>query len=138
MKPVRLLRYMFLFAFLGPECARPSIAYLSFWSLLTTRNIALIYSVTICEQKTEDCARWGRILTQTIASLFSTLMFAGFHNQSPLLTMVKFSTQRETINLQLIQRRSQSPKYKFCKGKLTDCLLGSFRYRVGSGFTKQW
>ena len=64
-------------------------------------------------------------------------MFAGFRNQSSLLTMVKFSTQRETINLQLIQRRSQSPKYKFCKGKLTDCLLGSFRYRVGSGFTKQ-
>ena len=51
-------------------------------------------------------------------------MFAGFHNQSPLLTMVKFSKQRETINLQLIQRRSQSPKYKFCKGKLADCLLG--------------
>ena len=51
-------------------------------------------------------------------------MFAGFHNQSPLLTMVKFSKQRETINLQLIQRRSQSPKYKFCKGKLTDCVLG--------------
>ena len=48
------------------------------------------------------------------------LMFAGFHNQSPRLTMVKFSKQRETINLQLIQRRSQSPKYKFC----TDCLLG--------------
>ena len=51
-------------------------------------------------------------------------MFAGFHNQSPLLTMVKFSKQRETINLQLIQRRSQRPKYKFCKAKLTDCLLG--------------
>ena len=51
-------------------------------------------------------------------------MFAGFHNQSPLLTIVKFSTQTETINLQLIQPRSQSPKYKFCKGKLTDCLLG--------------
>ena len=37
--------------------------------------------------------------------------------------MVKFSTQREAVNLQLIQRRSQSPKYKFCKGKLTDCCL---------------
>ena len=64
------------------------------------------------------------ILTETTAPLFSTLMFAGFHNQSPLLTMVKFSKQRETINLQSIQRRSQSPKCKFCKGKLTDCLLG--------------
>ena len=27
--------------------------------LLTKRNIALIYSVTICEQKTKDCARQG-------------------------------------------------------------------------------
>ena len=26
-------------------------------NLLTNRNIALIYSVTICEQKTENCAR---------------------------------------------------------------------------------
>ena len=39
-------------------------------------------------------------------------MFTGFHNQSTL-TMVKFSMQRETINLQLIQRRSQRPKNKF-------------------------
>ena len=27
--------------------------------LLTNRNIALIYSVIICEQKTKDCARSG-------------------------------------------------------------------------------
>ena len=40
-------------------------------------------------------------------------MFTGFHNQSTLLTMVKFSEQRETINLQLTQRRSQRPKNKF-------------------------
>ena len=38
--------------------------------------------------------------------------------------MVKFSKQRETKNLELTQRRSESPKYKFCKGKHTDCLLG--------------
>ena len=57
-------------------------------------------------------------------------MFAGFHNQFPPLTMVKFSEQRETINLQLIQRRSQSPKYKFCKGKLTDCVLGIVMVQV--------
>ena len=44
--------------------------------------------------------------------------------------MVKFSEQRETINLQLIQRRSQSPKYKFCKGKLTDCVLGIVMVQV--------
>ena len=64
-------------------------------------------------------------------------MFAGFRNQSSLLTMVKFSTQRETINLQLIQRRSQSPKYKFCKGKLTDCLLGIEMVQVSQNNDKR-
>ena len=48
---------MFLLAFLGPDCARRSISYLSFRSLLTNTDTAFIYSVTICEQKTEDCAR---------------------------------------------------------------------------------
>ena len=57
MKLVRLLCYMFLLAFLGPDCARRSISYLSFRSLLTNTDTAFIYSVTICEQKTEDCAR---------------------------------------------------------------------------------
>ena len=57
MKAVRLLCYM--------------LAFLDFWTCttfnnipiilnsLTNRNIALIYSITICEQKTKDCA-WSR------------------------------------------------------------------------------
>ena len=49
-------------------------------------------------------------------------MFTGFHNQSAL-TMVKFSEQRETINLQLIQREVNVQKTIFFTGKLTDCLL---------------
>ena len=113
MKLVRLLRYMFLLAFLGPDHAQRSIAFLSFWNLQTNTDTAFIYSVTICEQKTEDCAR------------------------SPLLTILKFSKQREIINLQLIQRRSQSPKYKFCKGKLTDCLLGIEMVQVSQNNDKR-
>ena len=57
MKPVRLLCYMFLLAFFGPDCAQRSIPIIL--NLLTNRNIALIYSVIICEQKTKDCARSG-------------------------------------------------------------------------------
>ena len=56
--------------------------------LLTNRNIALIYSVIICEQQTKDCAQSGSFQHNLQHQLFSTLMFAEFPNQSPLLTMV--------------------------------------------------
>ena len=61
-------------------------------------------------------------------------MFTGFHNQSTL-TMVEFSEQRETINLQLIQRRSQRPKNKFFlqENSPTVCYVN----RDGSGFTRK-
>ena len=54
MKPDRLLCYMFLLAILDLTDSIPIIL-----NLLTNRNIALIYSVTICEQKTKDCAQSG-------------------------------------------------------------------------------
>ena len=48
MKPVRLLCYMFMLAFFGPDRAQRSIARIPIiLKLLTNRNIALIYSVTI-------------------------------------------------------------------------------------------
>ena len=46
MKPDRLLCYMFLLAILDLTASIPIIL-----NLLTNRNIALIYLVTICEQK---------------------------------------------------------------------------------------
>ena len=46
MKPDRLLCYMFLSAILDLTDSIPIIL-----NLLTNRNIALIYSVTICEQQ---------------------------------------------------------------------------------------
>ena len=57
MKPVRLLCYMF-FSFFGPDSEfHDQVSIPIILNLLTNRNIALIYSVTICEQK--DCALSG-------------------------------------------------------------------------------
>ena len=83
MKPDRLLCYVFLLAFLDLTVYN-SIAIIL--NLLTNKNIALIYSVTICELKTTDCARLGSFRHKP---LFSTVMFAGFPNKSPLLTMAR-------------------------------------------------
>ena len=44
----------FVICFCGPESAQRSKEFLSF--LWPIKNVALIYSVTICQQKTKDCA----------------------------------------------------------------------------------
>ena len=55
---------MFLLTFFGPDRAQRSVAFSSIsimiLNLLTNRKVALIYSVTICEQKIKDCARSGK------------------------------------------------------------------------------
>ena len=56
-KPIRLFCYMFLLAFVDLCTTFNSIPIIL--NLLTNRNIVLIYSVTICEQKTKYCARSG-------------------------------------------------------------------------------
>ena len=48
MKPVKLLCYVFV-SFFRSDSAQRAIL-----NLLTNRNIALIYSITICEQETKD------------------------------------------------------------------------------------
>ena len=50
---------MFLLAFLDLTAHNVQEHSYIILNLLTNRNIALIYSVTICEQKTKDCARSG-------------------------------------------------------------------------------
>ena len=86
MKPVRLLCYCFCYLFWTWPCTTfNSIPFIL--KLLTNRNIASIFSVSICEQETKDCARSGSFEHKLQHLLFSTLMFAGFHNQPPLLTM---------------------------------------------------
>ena len=55
MKPDRLLCYMFLLAILDLTAS-----ILIILNLLTNRNIALIYSVTICEQKKKQSIVHGQ------------------------------------------------------------------------------
>ena len=54
-------------------------------NLLTNRNIAWIYSVIIWEQKTKELC--------TVV-----LMFVGFHNHSPLLTMIWHNDKSTTCD----------------------------------------
>lgn len=66
------------------RCTTFSIPIILF--LLTNINAALIYSITICGQVTNDCAPLqgaSNINSITILSL----MFVAFHNHYPLLTM---------------------------------------------------
>ena len=55
MKPVRLLCYLFLWTWKCTTFKRIPIIFI----VLTNKNVALIYSVTICQQKTKDCALSG-------------------------------------------------------------------------------
>ena len=54
MKPVRLLCRIFLWTW---WCTKRFNNIPIILILLTNKNVALIYSVTCCEQKTKDCAR---------------------------------------------------------------------------------
>ena len=91
MKPVRLLCYMFLWTWKGTTCKRIPIILI----VLTNKNFALIYSLTICQQKTKDCALSGYFQHKLQHCCFLSLMFAAFHNQSPLITMVKSLLKRK-------------------------------------------
>ena len=60
--------------------AQRSIPFLSFSILLTDKNVALIYSVTVCEQKSKGCAPSGSFQKNAAAPLFLSLMFAALHD----------------------------------------------------------
>ena len=78
--------------------------------LSTNKNVALIYSVTNCQQKTKDCAL-SRCFEQTAALLFLSLMFAALHNQSPLITMVTLTMRSlRTRNSEKHEQESRSLK----------------------------
>ena len=65
MKPVWLLLHVFV-SFFGPNCAQPCTTFNSIpimnLILLANRNIALIYSVTICEKQQRIVHGQGKIL----------------------------------------------------------------------------
>ena len=68
--------------------------------LPTNINVALIYSFTICEQKTKNYEHSGSTQHKTAAPLFLQLTFAAFQNQSSLLTM-----ETGTLSAQLVYKR---------------------------------
>ena len=57
-------------------------------NLLTNRNIALVYSVTIYEQKTKDCARLGSFQHKLHHHCFQFWCLPAFLTSLRLLTMV--------------------------------------------------
>ena len=70
----------------GPDRAQRSIAFLTFWTcwpIGTSHYFFHSQFCRVCEQKPKDCSRSG-----SFQHMFSTLILADFHNQSPLLTML--------------------------------------------------
>ena len=56
--------------------------------LLTNENVLLIYSVTICQQKTKNFAPSRSFQHKRHCVFIFNLLFVVFHNQSPLITVV--------------------------------------------------
>ena len=82
MKPVRLPCCMFLWTWRYTTFTSIPIV-LVILILLINKNVALIYSATICEQQQK-----GLCIVREFPIMFLSLMFAAFHNQSPLLSML--------------------------------------------------
>ena len=74
-KPVRLFCYIFLLAFWAWLCTTFN-SNLIILNLQTNKIMSLIYSATICKQRTLACQRASNI------------------NQSPLLTMIELMSKR--------------------------------------------
>ena len=92
MEPVRRLFYMFLWIWRCTTFSSIPIILI----FLRNKNVALLYSVTIWEQKTKDCTPSGSFQHKLqyhwfLLYFFIFLMFATFHNQFPLLTMQKLT-----------------------------------------------
>ena len=80
------LLYVFV-SFFGPDCVQLSIAFPSFWTYWPVETLHEFIQSQFLKKK-------QRIVRPTLptAPLFSTLIFAGFPNQSPLLTMIARSS----------------------------------------------
>ena len=96
-KPITLLCYMLLLAFLNLTASTfNSIPIIL--NIVTNRNVALIYSVTICQQKTKDCARSGsfehnpqhRCFRLWCLRAFITDLLYWLWTQWPALSMIFF------------------------------------------------
>ena len=72
----------------GPDRVERSTAFLSCWTYWPIETLHDLFSHNLWTKNKGLCTV-RELPTWPIAPLFSTLMFAGFPNQSPLLTMVK-------------------------------------------------
>ena len=79
-----LVRLLNLLYFCEIEGAQRSIAFLSFWSKLTNKSLALIYSVTICATRKQRIVHRQGVPNVNWSTVVLILRFAGFHDQSPL------------------------------------------------------
>ena len=106
MKPVRLLCYMFLWTWKCTTFKRIPIILI----VLTNKNVALIYSVTICQQKTKDCALSRYFQHKLQHCCFYHWCLPLFHNQSPLITMDEMYKRKVEVeeNTQLSFWRKKS------------------------------
>ena len=81
------LLYVFV-SFFGPDCVQLSIAFPSFWTYWPVETLHEFIQSQFLKKK----QRIVRPTLPSTAPLFSTLIFAGFPNQSPLVTMIARSS----------------------------------------------
>ena len=79
-----LVRLLNLLYFCELEGTQRSIAFLSFWSKLTNKSVALIYSFTICAIRKQRIVHRQGVPNVNWSTVVLILRFAGFHDQSPL------------------------------------------------------
>ena len=80
------LLYVFV-SFFGPDRAQRSITFLSFWTYWSIETLHwFIQSQFVNKKQRVVHGQGASNITYTHAPLFSALRFAGFPNQSPLLT----------------------------------------------------
>ena len=73
-------------------------------NLLTNRNMALIYSITSCEQNQRIVHGQGASNINYSTVVFNFDVGAGFHNQSPLLTMRKTNVHARFVGNRRVTR----------------------------------
>ena len=113
-----LVRLLNLLYFCELEGAQLSIAFLSFWSKLPNKSVALIYSVTICAIRKQRIVHRQGVSNVNWSTVVLILRFAGFHNQSPL----PFIWRKPILGRKIIPR-VRMRKTLICQSQSTALML---------------
>ena len=113
-----LVRLLNLLYFCEIEGAQRSIAFLSFWSKLTNKSLALIYSVTICATRKQRIVHRQGVPNVNWSTVVLILRFAGFHDQSPL----PFIWRKPILGRKIIPR-VRMRKTLICQSQSTTLML---------------